>query len=69
MMKYYVLFIEGDVEPSLYGYYDTPKDRDDKAKALKREYGDKHGIYMLNVGKDGIATMDAYSAGFFTEEG
>jgi len=65
-MKHYVLFIEGDVEPGLVGPYGSTEERDSKAVELKREHGDEHGIYWLNV-VNGV-TLGAYHAGFFMGE-
>ena len=64
---YYVLFVEGDVEPSLCGPYHNPKDRDEEAVRLKREHGDEHGIFMLDIDTIGRPSVDAYSGGFFQE--
>lgn len=67
-MKYYVLFVWGDVEPSLIGPFPSWQKRDTHAKALKEEHGDEHGIYALNVSTKGNPRVDAYSGGFFRDE-
>lgn len=64
-MKYYVLLVEEDVEPRLLGPFDRDFLRDDKARDLKSEHGDEHGIYALDVADDGTPETFAYTRGFF----
>lgn len=65
-MRYYILFVWRDVEPSLHGPYDTPDDRDAAARQLREEEGDEHGIYPLDA--TGQVEVDCYSGAFFEEE-
>jgi len=67
-MKYYVLFVEGDVFPILNGPFRSDKKRNDEARRLKRTEGEDNGIYWMNISKKGKPVIGAYSAGFFTEE-
>lgn len=62
---YYVLIIYGDIEPDLIGPFTTEETRDEKAIDLKREYGNEHGIFPMNIDADGAPTVGAYSGGFF----
>jgi len=64
---FYVLFVEGDIEPSLIGPFRNPEDRDNEAIRLKREHGDEHGIFMLDIDTIGRPSVDAYSGGFFED--
>lgn len=64
---YYVLFIYEDVEPQLYGPYDTTEDRDQKARELRVEEGEDHGIYMLDM-DSGLPEVNSYSGAFFEED-
>jgi len=64
--SYYILFIWEDIEPELFGPFDTHESRDLKAKNLREEEGDDHGIYGLNM-KDNKPEIFAYSGGFFAE--
>jgi hypothetical protein len=63
----YLAFVYGDVEPEVIGPFKTEKERDKKARALRRKEGVEYGIYMLTI-KNGLPRMDAYSGGFFDEE-
>jgi len=61
-MKYYVLGIWGDVEPRLYGPFDSEDERDSEARRLKRtDELDEGGIYRLNVSDQGIPEVDSYT--------
>jgi len=64
---YYVLFVEGDIEPSLVGPFHNTDERDKAAVSLKREHGDENGIFMLDIDTIGRPSVDAYSGGFFEE--
>lgn len=64
---YYVLFVVNDIEPELHGPFGDPDERDDHARKLRREYGNDHGIFPLDIDDDGIPSTSAYSAGFFME--
>lgn len=65
----YIVFIEGDVEPWIIGPFANADERDKKARELKREHGDEHGIFMLTVDSgSGMPVISAYSRRFFDEE-
>lgn len=63
-MKYYLLIVEGDIEPFLIGAFRTAAERDCRAFKEKRKRGDEDGIFMLNVPDRGHPKVDAYSGGF-----
>ena len=69
--KFYVLFVEGDIEPSLLGPYKTQNERDAKARELKiNEDGyanDENGIFWMDV-THGVPEVGFYSGGFFEEK-
>lgn len=70
MKQYYVLFIEGDVEPSLEGPFATSDERDERALNLKIEHGPEHGIFMLDIVSYGYMPalqVNSYSTAFFKE--
>ena len=64
-MKRWIVFVEDDIEPEIKGPYSKEGDRDTAAKALKKEFGDQHGIFALDIKKDGTPSISAYSGGFF----
>lgn len=66
--SYYLVIVEGDVEPGLYGPFTTEKEMD--KFALRHRKGDpemKDGIYPLIIEWSGTYSMniDSYSGGFF----
>jgi len=65
---YYILFIWGDVEPSIYGPYNTEEERDNDAIRIRKEEGDENGIYKLYVEKGSKVEVYPYSGSFFEEE-
>jgi len=65
--KLYVIMIWGDVEPKVFGPYNTAHERDRKALALKEEHGDNNGIFRAEVG-DYLLSVRAYPHHFFNPE-
>jgi hypothetical protein len=63
-MRYYLLVIYGDIEPSLKGPYRTEQMRDCAAVKQKKKSRNEDGIFALNVTTDGRASVSAYSGGF-----
>lgn len=64
-MKYFLLIVEGDVEPIAKGPYESDEARDRAAINEKRERGDQDGIYWLNVSERGLPFTGSYSGKFF----
>ena len=57
------------IEPRIVGPFADADERDRKARELRREHGQDHGIYMLDVDpRSGAPSIDAYCGGFFMEE-
>jgi hypothetical protein len=63
----YLIFVWGDVEPSLRGPYKTDGSRLTAARSLRRNEGDENGLYRLDVQvtKAGKAKVriDSFSGG------
>lgn len=65
----YLVFVEDCVEPEIMGPYINPDARDAAAHKLRRERGDNHGIYMLDLDLlTGAPYIVAYSGKFFEED-
>jgi hypothetical protein len=62
---YHVLIVYDDIEPELVGPFDTFQARDERSKELKRQHGNEHGIFTLDVDAKGTPSVGAYPAGFF----
>lgn len=65
---YYVIIIYQDIEPELIGPFPTEETRDEKARELKRQYGNEHGIFPMNIDAEGKPAVGAYSGGFFMDD-
>lgn len=68
-MSYWLIFVWSDVEPEIRGPFDTEETRDQAAKELRREEGEDHGIFMLDI-TDDVPTpvVSSYCGGFFDQD-
>lgn len=67
---YYLIHVWGDIEPELHGPYGKEGERDLKARQLRQEEGNEHGLYPLDMKfEDGETRLliDTYSGNFFEE--
>ena len=66
----YLTIIIGDVDPVIYGPFDTELARDQTALKYRRRTGNlDDGIFMLDINRDTRRpTVYAYSGGFFEQE-
>lgn len=66
-IELYLVYIYGDVDPTLLGPYSTTGKRNAAARRLRKKDGDQHGIYQLNLDKGlgGLPSISAFSGGFF----
>lgn len=64
---YYLLFIWGDVEPNLEGPFGSHGERLARAQELRREEGDEHGAYWLDVTGSGALEVGAFTGGVLDE--
>jgi len=62
---YYLLFIYQDVEPKLFGPFETEKLLDKKAKQLRNDYGDTAGYFPVEISKNSKINISCYSGSFF----
>lgn len=71
--RFYVQMVWNCVSSELFGPFDTPLERDCKAKEIAgRENMDTHAIFRLNVlvhGRDVVADTECYSNAELFEEG
>jgi len=67
MTQYYLIIVEGDIEPLLLGPYADEKARDESAQKYKKEHGDEDGIFWLDIPEGGYRpVVGAYSRWFIT---
>ena len=64
--EFYVLLVQGDVEPSLHGPYTTEDEQQKAARALKKQHGDRAGIYSMAL-DNGVPKVGAYARAFFAK--
>ena len=65
---YYLIEVEGGVEPCVHGPYQTEEERDNAAKQIRNKQEDDDGLFMADVDEKGFLTVKSYVAGFFWEE-
>jgi hypothetical protein len=65
---YYLLEVEGGIEPIVRGHCQTNRDRDNAAKQIRRRQDEDDGLFWADVDKAGTLTVGAYVAGFFWAE-
>lgn len=68
MTEFYVLFLWGDVDPHIHGPYECEAERNAKARALRAEHGEGHGIYPMAIDSCYAPSVGTYSGGFFDEQ-
>jgi hypothetical protein len=63
--KYYLLEVEGGVEPIVRGPYRTELEWDNAAKQIRQSQGEDDGLFWADIDGTGELTIGAYAAGFF----
>jgi hypothetical protein len=67
-MKHYLLIIWDDIEPELLGPYAAESYRDTRAKSIRGEFGNKHGIFKFDIEGDITeVNIESYSSAFFDQ--
>ena len=67
-MKYYLVFVEDDIEPTIIGPFTSGEYRDEIALNLRDKHGDEHGIFPLDIDYlKGRPIISSYPSSFFRE--
>lgn len=66
MNQRFLLIIWNDVEPEVFGPYATTGERDDAARRMREQNGDKHGIFPLDLSLM-MPVIGTYPNAFFEE--
>jgi len=67
-VRYYLLHVWGDVEPSVLGPYLIKAERDRQARKLRKDDPEgKDGIFMLDISARGVPRAWAYRADFLQQ--
>ena len=65
---YYLLGVEGGVEPTVHGPYATIDEQENAAKQIHPEQEDDDSLFWAEVDETGVLTVGSYGAGFFWED-
>ena len=63
--NYYLLEVEGGVEPIVRGPYRTKLERDNAAKQIRPGQQEDDGLFWVEIDEVGVLTIGAYMARFF----
>ena len=66
--NYYLLEVEGGVEPAVHGPYRTEHERDNAAKQIRRNQREDDSLFWTDIDEAGTLTLGTYTAGFFWQE-
>ena len=63
--NYYLLEVEGGVEPIVCGPYRTKHERDKAAKQIRRKQQENDSLFWADIDGAGTLSVGTYTAGFF----
>ena len=66
--KYYLIEVEGGVEPSAQGPFQTEDEHDEIAREIHAVMDEDDCLFWADVDERGILTVGSYMAGFFWDE-
>jgi transcriptional regulator with XRE-family HTH domain len=64
-IRYYVIVVEGGVEPSLNGPFDTEERQSSVARRLHRRLAEDDSLFWADIDEAGGLSVGPYTAGFF----
>jgi hypothetical protein len=63
--NYYLIEVEGGVEPIVRGSYWTKYERDSAAKQIHQRQQEDDGLFWVDIDEAGMLAVGTYTAGFF----
>lgn len=66
--KYYLIEVEGGVEPYAHGPFQTGDERDNAAKQIRATQEEDDGLFWADVDENGELTVGHYKARFFIDD-
>ena len=63
--NYYLIEVEGSVEPIVRGPYHTKHERDNAAKQVRLQQQEDDGLFWADIDEAGTLAAGAYRADFF----
>ncbi len=65
---YYLLAVDGGVEPFVEGPYRTKDERDRAARHIHERQKEDDSVFWADIDKVGALTVGTYTAGFFCQD-
>lgn len=66
--RYYLIEVEGGIEPFTQGPFETENERDEIAKEIHAAMGEDDCLFWADVDDRGVLTVGSYMAGFLWDE-
>lgn len=66
--RYYLIEVEGGIEPFTQGPFETENERDEIAKEIHAAIGEDDCLFWADVDDRGVLTVGPYMAGFLWDE-
>ncbi len=66
--RYYLIEVEGAVEPYARGPFNTEDERDNAAKQIRARQDEDDCLFWADVDENGGLTVGSYMAGFFLDD-
>ena len=67
-LNYYLIEVDGGVEPFAQGPFGTEDERDEIAKEIRARQNENDYLFWANVDERGVLTVGSYMAAFFSDE-
>ena len=66
-MDYYLVFLWNLVDPQVIGPFSTTEERDNEAVKYRKQHGDVHGYFSVEVTKGAKFHVDCFSSDLFDD--
>jgi hypothetical protein len=66
--NYYLIEVEGGVEPTAHGPYSTEHKRDNAARQIHPRQEEDDGLFWADIDERGTLAVGSYVAGFFWQD-
>ena len=66
--NYYLVEVEGGVEPIVRGPYHTKHERENAAKQIRQMQQEDDSLFWADIDEAAVLTVGAYTAGFFWQD-
>ena len=67
--KYYLIEVEGGIEPFAQGPFGTEDERDEIAREIRAGMDEDDCLFWADIDERGVLTVGSYDAAFFLDEG